>query len=70
MPGEHGVLFDTEGVRTGERATRGRLAALDVRVREWIAARRKGKGTLHHPHDQELDLDRITEVVRLLVAQR
>ena len=39
-------------------------------VADWIAQRRKGKGTLHHPHGDDLDLDRIAELVRLLAAQR
>lgn len=37
---------------------------------DWIASRRKGKGTLHHPNDQDLPLDRIAEVVQLLVDRR
>ncbi|MCD6640220.1 MAG: hypothetical protein LT071_09955 [Nocardioides sp.] len=36
----------------------------------WIDARRKGKGTLHHPHDEPLSLEHVTELVRLLVDQR
>lgn len=42
----------------------------DGELGEWVAARRKGKGTLHHPHDQPLDLDRVAEVARLLTEQR
>jgi uncharacterized protein YdhG (YjbR/CyaY superfamily) len=42
----------------------------DGELAEWIASRRHGKGTLHHPHDQPLEVGRIAEVARLLAEQR
>lgn len=42
----------------------------DGEMAEWIASRRHGKGTLHHPLGEPLEAERIAEVARLLAEQR